>query len=98
MYESALNSAESFVDFHVRKTPIGNSANVEMKAPINGVISPSFASFFPDMSTTQYTAKKSIEITTGVPSPPFLIIAPSGAPMKKNMIQAMESVNFLKVS
>ena len=35
------------------------------------------------------------EITTGVPNPPLRIIAPKGAPIKKNTIQANESVNFL---
>ena len=35
------------------------------------------------------------EMTTGIPSPPFLIIAPSGAPMKKKTRQAKERVNFL---
>ena len=31
--------------------------------------------------------KRITEITTGAPSPPFLIIAPSGEPIKKKMIQ-----------
>ena len=37
----------------------------------------------------------STEITTGIPNPPFRIIAPSGAPIKKKNTHANESVIFL---
>ena len=39
--------------------------------------------------------KNSTEITTGSPNPPFRMMAPSGAPMKKKMRQAKLKVNFL---
>ena len=35
------------------------------------------------------------EITTGIPKPPFLTIAPSGAPTKNKTKQANDNVNFL---
>jgi hypothetical protein len=38
--------------------------------------------------------KMKADITTGSPSPPFLTIAPKGAPIKKNTKHAIESVNF----
>ena len=34
-------------------------------------------------------------MTTGKPNPPFRMILPKGAPMKKKMMQAMLKVNFL---
>ena len=34
-------------------------------------------------------------MTTGIPNPPFRMMAPKGAPMKKKMMQASESVIFL---
>ena len=33
-------------------------------------------------------------MTTGVPNPPLRIMAPKGAPMKKKIRQAKESVNL----
>ena len=40
-------------------------------------------------------SKNIIENTKGIPKPPFLIIEPSGAPIKNNTIQAKLKVNFL---
>ncbi len=37
-------------------------------------------------------------MTSGMPRPPLRIMAPSGAPMKKNTRHATESVNFLTSS
>ena len=37
----------------------------------------------------------STETMMGIPSPPFLMIAPSGAPMKKKMMHESASVNLL---
>src|SRR5208283_5605501 len=34
-------------------------------------------------------------MTTGIPRPPFRIIAPRGAPIKKKIKQAADNVNFL---
>ena len=39
--------------------------------------------------------KNNTEITTGNPKPPFRIMVPRGAPMKKKMRQAKLNVNFL---
>ena len=39
--------------------------------------------------------KISTETTTGMPRPPFRMIAPSGAPMKKKIRQANDSVILL---
>ena len=38
---------------------------------------------------------KSTDTTTGMPNPPLRIIAPKGAPIKKNTKQANDNVNFL---
>ena len=37
---------------------------------------------------------KSTETTTGIPNPPFRIIAPRGAPIKKKIKQAKDKVNL----
>ena len=39
--------------------------------------------------------KRMTEMTTGIPNPPLRMMAPKGAPIKKNTKQAKESVNFL---
>jgi hypothetical protein len=39
--------------------------------------------------------KMTTDTTTGMPSPPLRIMAPSGAPMKKKIRQASERENFL---
>ena len=36
-----------------------------------------------------------IEITSGKPKPPFLMMAPSGAPIKNSKIHEKANVNFL---
>ena len=35
---------------------------------------------------------------TGTPKPPFLMMAPNGAPMKKKIMHVSDSVNFLMAS
>ena len=77
---------------------MGNSTREDMNAPSSGDMTPSLASFLPDISTTQYSTKNSADTITGVPSPPLRIIAPRGAPMKKNMKHAKDNVNFLRYS
>ena len=39
--------------------------------------------------------KMSTDTTTGIPSPPFRMMAPKGAPMKKKMRQASDKVILL---
>ena len=51
--------------------------------------------FSPINERTQNRIKKMVEITAGIPRPPFLMIAPSGAPMKNRRKHAMEKVIFL---
>lgn len=68
-----------------------------MKTPWNGPTAPSRASLVPEMSITQYATKKRTEMMAGVPSPPFLIRAPNGAPMKKKIRHATESANFFRI-
>jgi len=46
------------------------------------------------MERIQKRIKKMVEMTAGSPSPPFRMIAPSGAPIKKSRKQAIEKVNF----
>ncbi len=69
-----------------------------MNTPWKGATAPSLASFVPEMSITQYTTKNSTDMIAGVPRPPFLIRAPRGAPMKKNIRHASESANFFNIS
>ena len=69
-----------------------------MNTPMDGVMAPSLANLVPVMSITQYSTKNRTEMMAGVPSPPFLIRAPNGAPMKKNMKQARERANFFSIS
>ena len=95
---SVLKMDESFIAFQVRKMPIGNSTYDDMKTPAAAEMAPSLASFVPEMSITQYATKKSTEMMAGVPSPPFLMRAPSGAPMKKNMKHAIATANFFSFS
>ena len=69
-----------------------------MKTPVNASTAPSRASFVPEMSITQYATKNNTDIMAGVPSPPFLIKAPNGAPMKKKIRQATDNANFFRIS
>ena len=52
----------------------------------------------PDMEMMYQVRKNRTEITVGIPSPPFRIMAPRGAPIKKKIRQAIERVNFLCIS
>ena len=47
-----------------------------------------FLSIVNKIKVNKKRIKKMIEITTGMPSPPFLIIEPSGAPIKNSTTQA----------
>ena len=69
-----------------------------MNTPVNASTAPSRASLVPEMSITQYATKNSTEMMAGVPSPPFRIKAPKGAPIRKNMKHATDSANFFKIS
>ena len=84
--------------FHVRNRPVGRSTYAEKNTPWNGPTAPSLASLVPEISITQYATKNSTDMIAGVPRPPFLIRAPSGAPMKKKMKQAIAIANFLRIS
>ena len=78
--------------------PIGRSTIDDINTPISGETAPSLASFFPEMSITQYNTKNITEMIAELPRPPFFRMAPSGAPMKKKMKQAMARANLLKIS
>ena len=55
----------------------------------------SFAAFSPIIFSMWYNMKNIIEIKTGIPKPPFLIIDPRGAPTRNNNMHAMAKLIFL---
>ena len=55
---------------------------------------PSSAKFFEKSPKKWYEENSNIEITRGKPYPPFLIMVPSGAPIKNNIIQAKPTESF----
>ena len=66
--------------------------------PKKEVKEPCVADFSETVAIMWYIRKKTIAMTTGKPSPPFLMIAPRGAPIKNNNKQEAASVNFLYYS
>ena len=95
---SILKIAESLIAFHVRNSPVGKSIKLEKNTPLNGLTAPSRASFTPEISITQYATKNNTDMIAEAPSPPFRIRAPSGAPIKKKIKQAIDRANFLSIS
>ena len=93
-----LNRLASWMAFAVRKTPMGASTKADTNLPMKAVVVPLLARRSPVMSTTQYSTKKSMEMTAGAPIPPFLRRAPMGAPMKNSSIQASAWANFFQIS
>ena len=53
--------------------------------PVNGSRDPLADISSPDLVKMKYNRKNKMAISTGHPSPPFLTIAPSGAPKKKSI-------------
>ena len=90
-----FNITESCEALYVRKRPIGSRIYVEAHTPAVVLTRFSSTSFSPESDTTYHITKNNTEITAGVPNPPFLMIAPSGAPIRKKTRQATERVNFL---
>ena len=86
------------MDLEVSQIPIGSRMAEESHIPSTGFMALSRANCSPDMDNTYQARKKSTEITVGIPNPPFLIMAPRGAPIKKNIRQAKDKVNFRWVS
>ena len=39
--------------------------------------------------------KNATDVMIGTPNPPFRMMAPSGAPMRKKMMQHIDKTNFL---
>ena len=69
-----------------------------MNLPTKALVAPLLASRSPVMSMTQYSTKNSMEITAGAPMPPFLRMAPTGAPMKNSSRQASACAYFFQIS
>ena len=84
----------SEIAFHVSHIPRGNMTRVEVQTAGATIALPVMAYFSPVIEIIWKMMKMKADITTGRPSPPFLTMAPSGAPMKKNNKQAIERVNF----
>ena len=74
---------------------MGNKMAEESHIPTKGVRPLSLAICSPDIDIMYQARKNKTDITVGIPNPPFRIIAPSGAPIKKKIRQAKERVNFL---
>ena len=90
--------ALSRMAIQVRKAPMGARTRAEMKSPSAAEVAPSRASLVPEMSTTQYRTKNRMDRTAGVPSPPFRIREPIGAPMKNSRKQARAWAYFFQIS
>ncbi len=89
---------ESVIDLYVSQIPIGSRMAEDSHIPVYGFRALSLANCSPDMERIYQARKNNTEITVGIPSPPFRIMAPRGAPMKKKIRQAMERVNFRWIS
>ena len=55
---------------------------------------PDLASFSPKLLNRKKNTKKIIAEIIGVPKPPFRIMEPSGAPIRKSTKHAKDKVNF----
>ena len=86
------------MDLYVSQIPIGSRMDEESHIPITGLRPLSLANCSPDMDKTYQARKNRTDITAGMPSPPFLMMAPRGAPIKKKIRQAKDRVNFRWVS
>ena len=86
---------ESCMALYVRKIPTGKRNIVAIHIPLKAVITFSFAYFSPLVLKKKKNINKKIANTRGVPNPPFLMIEPSGAPMRNKTRQASDNVIFL---
>ena len=75
--------------------PTGKRNNVAIHIPPNGVITSSFAYFSPLVLKKKKNMNNNMAMISGVPKPPYLIIDPSGAPIRNNTRQANDRVIFL---
>ena len=67
---------------------MGARTKADANLPMKAVVLPLLARRSPVISTTQYSTKNRMEMMAGVPRPPFLIMAPIGAPIKNSSMQA----------
>ena len=93
-----LNTTESLLALYVKNTASGVSTASEIVLPNHIVHSPIRAMRYPELSKMKNTMNTSTDMITGTPSPPFLMIAPSGAPMKKNNRHCNATENLLMAS
>ena len=52
----------------------------------------------PQVETATPEVTNPTDITIGIPNPPLRMMAPNGAPMKKNIRHATDRANFLRIS
>ena len=74
---------------------MGSSITVDIHMPIHAGDAPLFESFSPVMEIIYQSRKNAMAMIIGMPIPPFLIIAPSGAPIRNNKMHANDRLNFL---
>ena len=74
--------------------PIGVNTKMASHMPTSGVAILSFANFSPNILSRWKIRKNKMATTKGIPSPPFLMIDPKGAPIKNNTRQASDKENF----
>ncbi len=80
---------------YVRNAPTGTRTNTDNHMPICGAAILSFTNFSPNMFNRWKMRKKMMATTSGIPNPPFLMMEPNGAPMKKRIRHDSDSENFL---
>jgi hypothetical protein len=85
---------ESFIAMTDNNTAIGKSDQIGSQLPIQVGQTKPVANLSPVRCKTKNPMKKLNEIKMGQPKPPFLIIAPIGAPINKKRIQANEKIIF----
>ena len=86
--------AISLVALYVNKIASGANIMVDSQQPMMGGMPFSWATFLPKVLTKWNMIKMSTAKTIGRPSPPFFMMAPSGAPIK-NINMHIPSLYFI---
>ena len=74
--------------------PNGKKIKSGIHIPNQGANTPSIVKLLNASVKIKYAKKKKTATTTGNPNPPFLMIAPRGAPTKNKTIQAKQIFIF----
>ena len=85
---------ESLAAALVSMMAIGVKINTAIHIPINGDNTMDCTRFSPVVMIEKYTINIIAATTIGAPKPPFLMIEPKGAPIKKRTISVTDKANF----